>query len=53
VLTTKTLTDVPVTRNRITKCSGQLFGDGDFDIHQTAFGITVNPDWDGIIDYQF
>jgi hypothetical protein len=53
VLTTKVLTDVPITRNRITKCSGQLFGEGDFDIHQTAFGITVNPDWDGIIDYQF
>ena len=53
VLTTKVLTDVPVTRNRITRCTGELFGDGDFEIHQTAFGITVNPDWDGIIDYQF
>ena len=53
VLTTKTLTDVPVTRNRITRCTGDLFGDGDFEIHQTAFGISVNPDWDGIIDYQF
>jgi hypothetical protein len=53
VLTTKTLSDVPVTRNRITRCTGELFGDGDFEIHQTTFGITVNPDWDGIIDYQF
>ena len=53
VLTTKVLSDVPVTRNRITRCTGVLFGDGDFEIHQTAFGITVNPDWDGIIDYQF
>ena len=53
VLTTKTLMDVPVTRNRITRCTGEIFGDGDFEIHQTAFGITVNPDWDGIIDYQF
>ena len=53
VLTTKILSDVPVTRNRITRCTGVLFGDGDFEIHQTAFGITVNPDWDGIIDYQF
>lgn len=52
-LTTKVLSDVPVTRNRITRCAGELFGDGDFEIHQTAFGITVNPDWDGIIDYQF
>lgn len=53
VLTTNVLSDVPVTRNRITRCTGELFGDGDFEIHQTAFGITVNPDWDGIIDYQF
>jgi len=52
-LTTKVLSDVPVTRNRITRCTGELFGDGDFEIHQTAFGITVNPDWDGIIEYQF
>lgn len=53
VLTTKVLSDVPVTQNRITRCTGDLFCDGDFEIHQTAFGITVNPDWDGIIDYQF
>ena len=53
VLTTKTLTDVPVTRNRITRCTGVLFGDGDFDIYQTTFGITVNTDWDGVIDYPF
>ena len=53
VLTTKTLTDVPVTRNRITRCTGVLFGEGDFDIYQTAFGITVNTDWDGVIDYPF
>ena len=53
VLTTKVLTDVPVTRNRITHCTGILFGDGDFEIKQTAFGITVNPDWDGTIEYQF
>lgn len=53
VLTTKTLTDVPVTRNRITHCQGTLFGDGDFTIHQTAFGISVNTDWDGEDYYQF
>ena len=54
VLTTKVLTDVPVTRNRITHCRGQLFGDGgDFAIHQTAFGITVNSEWDGVIEYNF
>ena len=53
VLTTKTLTDVPVTRNRITRCTGPLFGDGDYDIYQTAFGISVNPDWDGEDFYEF
>ena len=52
-LTTKTLTDVPVTRNRITRCSGPLFGSGDFTIIQTAFGITVNGDWDGEDFYSF
>ena len=53
VLTTKTLTDVPVTRNRITHCQGTLFGDGDFSIYQTAFGISVNTDWDGEDYYHF
>ena len=53
VLTTKVLTDVPVTRNRITKCTGQLFGDGDFDIKQTTFGISINDEWDGEIEYHF
>lgn len=53
VLTTKTLSDVPVTRNRITRCTGPLFGDGDYDIYQTAFGITVNADWDGEDFYEF
>ena len=49
----RTLTDIPVTRNRITKCTGKLFGDGDFTITQTAFGITVNADWDGEDFYYF
>lgn len=53
VLTTKVLTDVPVTRNRITHCTGVLFGDGDFDIKQVGFGITVETDWDGINEYTF
>ena len=53
VLTTKVLTDVPITRNRITKCTGQLFGEGDFDIKQTTFGISINDDWDGEIEYHF
>lgn len=53
VLTTKVLTDVPVTRNRITRCTGELFGEGDFDIKQTGFGITINGEWGGIDEYQF
>jgi hypothetical protein len=53
VLTTKVLTDVPVTRNRITRCQGPLFGDGDYTIYQTAFGITVNTDWAGEDFYTF
>ena len=53
ILTTKVLTDVPVTRNRITRCTGVLFGDGDWEIKQIGFGITVETDWDGIIEYQF
>ena len=52
-LTTKTLTDVPVTRNRITHCQGTLFGNGDFTIYQTAFGLSVNTDWDGEDYYTF
>ena len=53
VLLTRTLTDIPVTRNRITRCTGMLFGSGDFDIRQQAFGITVNTDWDGTDEYRF
>jgi hypothetical protein len=49
----RTLTDIPVTRNRITKCTGKLFGDGDFTIIQTSFGISVNTDWDGEDYYHF
>ena len=53
VLTTKILADVPVTRNRITKCTGKLFGEGDFDIKQTTFGISINDEWDGETEYYF
>jgi hypothetical protein len=49
----KVLSDVPVTRNRITRCTGQLFGDGNFNIIQTNFGLTVNGDWDGEDHYTF
>lgn len=53
VLTTKSLSDVPVTRNRITRCTGPLFGEGEYTIIQTNFGISVNGDWDGEIEYNF
>ena len=53
VLTTKTLSGVPVVRNRITHCQGALFDEGDFTIYQTAFGISVNTDWDGEDYYHF
>lgn len=52
-INTKVLSDVPVTRNRITRCTGQLFGDGNFDVIQTNFGLTVNGDWEGEDQYSF
>ena len=53
VLTQKTISDVPVTRNRITTYSGTLFDDTPGDITQTAFGLSVNPEWDGEDFYHF
>jgi len=53
IITTKTMTDVPVARNRITTYTGPLFTDGPTEITQTAFGFTVNPDWDGEDHYTF
>ena len=53
VIRKRVFEDVPVTRNRITRCQGPLFGDGDYTIYQTAFGITVNTDWAGEDFYTF
>lgn len=53
IISQRALTDVPVTRNRITTCTGPLFGDGEYTIVQTGFGITVNGDWDGENYYEF
>lgn len=53
VLTQKVINDVPVTRNRITTYSGTLFDDAPGDITQTAFGLSVNPEWDGEDFYHF
>ena len=45
--------DVPVTRNRITTYRGHFFEDGDGNFTQSAFGFTVNGDWDGEDTYNF
>ena len=50
----RTLNDVPVTRNRITRCYGTLLDDGGvWQYQQATFGFTVNPDWDGVNEYMF
>ena len=38
---------VPVTRNRITTYTGQFFDGTEGNFTQSAFGFTVNGDWDG------
>jgi hypothetical protein len=53
ILTTKVITDVPVTRNRISTYRGTLFTDEPGEIIQTAFGISVNGDWAGEDQYNF
>lgn len=53
ILTTKTFTDVPVTRNRITTYRGTLFTDEPGEFYQSAFGITIDPDWAGEDTYEF
>lgn len=53
ILRQKVITDVPVTRNRITTYTGEFFSDNGGTITQTAFGITINADWDGESFYTF
>ena len=53
VLAVKTIDEVPVTRNRITRYTGHLFDDTPGEITQTGFGFLVETDWDGIDDYMF
>jgi hypothetical protein len=43
------LENVPVHLNRVTNYTGDIFGSGG----SVAFPITVNPEWDGIDDYEF
>lgn len=44
---------VPVTRNRITTYTGQFFDGTDGNFTQTAFGFSVNGDWNGEDNYTF
>jgi len=53
VIRQRTFTNIPVTRNRITTYTGKFFEDGDGNIVQTGFGISVNPEWDGENEYEF
>ena len=53
VLAVKTINEVPVTRNRITRYTGHLFDDTPGEITETGFGFMVDPEWDGIDDYTF
>jgi hypothetical protein len=49
----KVISDVPVTRNRITTYNGTLFGEDCGTITQTGFGITIDGEWDGEDEYTF
>ena len=53
IIRQRTLENVPMTRNRITTYEGPIFESGDGNITQTAFGFTVNADWDGEDIYEF
>ena len=53
VIRQRTFTNIPVTRNRITTYTGKFFENGDGNIVQTAFGISINSDWDGENEYNF
>lgn len=53
VIRKKTIENIPVTRNRITTYTGELFGDGEGTITQNGFGFQVNGDWEGEDQYSF
>jgi hypothetical protein len=53
VLAVKTINEVPVTRNRITRYTGHLFDDTPGEITETGFGFMVETDWDGIDEHTF
>ena len=50
----RVLTDVPVTRNRITECTGEFFAGGCLEYTNIGFGasgLKVNDEWAGTDDY--
>jgi hypothetical protein len=48
----RVLTDVPVTRNRITECSGEFFAGGVLEYTNIGFGgLQVEQDWAGTDPY--
>lgn len=57
----RTFSNIPIKRNRITECSGYFFTDGtggidigdDYDETDESFVIIVNTDWDGTVPYDF
>ncbi|MCR5366532.1 MAG: FimB/Mfa2 family fimbrial subunit [Prevotella sp.] len=53
VLATKTLTDVPVYRNRITTYEGNLFDDSPGEYTISDFSFLIHADWDGEDKYEF
>lgn len=53
IIRSRSIADVPVTRNKITTYEGPIFEAGDGEIYQTNFGLTVNGEWDGEDHYTF
>ena len=53
VLATKTLTDVPIYRNRITTYSGHLFDDTPGEYTVSDFSFLIHADWEGEEHYTF
>ena len=49
----RTFSDVPITRDRITTYRGTFFQDGDGEITQTTFGFYVDGEWKGEDVYEF
>lgn len=47
IIRSRSIADVPVTRNKITTYEGPIFEAGDGEIYQTNFGLTVNGEWEG------